>query len=59
MAADQDKAPLTLDQSRVGSEDYLSSLMRRLDALEKKLVGDSGMKKDQPPLNTTVNVSSP
>lgn len=59
MAADQGKAPVTLDQSRVGSEDYLSSLTRRLDALEKKLVGDSGMKKDQPPLNTTVNVSSP
>ena len=59
MATDQGKAPLALDQSRVGSEDYLSSLTRRLDALEKKLVGDSGMKKDQPPLNTTVNVSSP
>ena len=56
MAADQGKA---LDQSRVGSEDCLSSLTRRLDALEKKLVGDSGMKKDQPLLNTTVNVSSP
>ena len=53
MAADQ--APL--DPSKVGSEDYLSSLTRRLDLLEKKLIGDSGMKKDQPPLATTLNVS--
>ena len=56
MAADQ--APLALDQSRVGSEDYLSSLTRRLDVLEKKLVGNSGIKEDQPPLNKTVEVST-
>ena len=56
MAADQ--ASLALDQSRVGSEDYLTSLTRRLDVLEKKLVGDSGIKEDQPPLKTTVDVSS-
>ena len=58
MAADQGKASLALDPSKVGSEDYLSSLTRRLDVLEKKLVGDSGIKEDQPPLKTTVNVSS-
>jgi hypothetical protein len=57
MATDQGKASLALDQSKVGSEDYLSFLTRRLDALEKKLVDASGIK-DQPPLNTTVNVSS-
>lgn len=55
MAAEQ--PPLALDQSRVGSDDYLSSLTRRLDILEKKLVGNSGIKEDQPPLKTTVNVS--
>lgn len=54
MAADQ--ASLALDPSKVGSEDYLSSLTRRLDVLEKKIVGNSGMKDDQPPLTTTLNV---
>ena len=58
MAADQGNASLALDPSKIGSEDYLSSLTRRLDVLEKKLVGDSGIKEDQPPLKTTVNVSS-
>ena len=53
MAADR----TTLDPAKVGSEDYLTSLTRRLDVLEKKLVGRSGMKEDQPPMITTINVS--
>ena len=47
----------TLNQPGVGSEDYLASLLRRLDILEKKLVGESGMKEDQPPLKITLDVS--
>ena len=53
MAAEQG----ALDPSRVGSEEHLTSLTRRLDLLEKKLVGESGIKEDQPPLRTTVDVS--
>ena len=48
---------MTLDQSGVASEDYLASLVRRLDILERKVVGKLGVKEDQPPLKTTLDVS--
>ncbi len=44
------------DTSAVGSDDYLITLNRRLDVLERRLVGQHGFKPDQPPLKTTLEV---
>ena len=41
----------------VGTDDYLASLTRRLDLLEKKLVGRRGMREGYPPLYPAVKVS--
>ena len=51
-----DDGQWTSDVNAVASEEYISSLMRRIDTLEKKLVGKSGFKEDQPSLLPTVNV---
>lgn len=40
----------------VGSEEYLTALNRRVEILEKKLVGSHGIKEDQPPLKPTLEV---
>lgn len=40
--------------SFVASEPYVDSLMRRLEVLEKRLVGDHGVREGQPPLKSTV-----
>ncbi len=45
------------DVGAVGSEDYLSALTRRLEALEKRVVGQGGLRLDQPPLKPTLEVS--
>ncbi len=44
------------DISAVGSDDYLSTLNRRLEVLERRLVGQNGFKPDQPPLKETLEV---
>ncbi len=46
------------NSSAVASDDYLSSLTRRLEVLEKKLIGKRAVK-DQPPLKPTIQVLSP
>ena len=43
-----------VDASAVASDSYLDSLKRRLDILEKKLLGKPGVSKGQPPLISTV-----
>ena len=40
----------------VGSDEYLTALTRRVEILEKKLVGSRGIKEDQPPLKPTLEV---
>lgn len=47
------------DESAVGREDYLASLTRRLEVVEKKLVGRLGLREGFPPLYPAVWVSQP
>lgn len=44
------------DVSAVGRDDYLASLTRRLEVLEKKLVGTRGLREDFPPLYPAIKV---
>ena len=44
------------DVGAVGTDAYLTSLTRRLDALEEKLVGKRGIRENFPPLCPTVKV---
>ena len=60
---EQLKSPLRSPSSRrpwdlaaVSTDDYLASLTRRLEALEKKLVGRRGVREDFPPLFPAVKV---
>ncbi len=46
------------DVGAVGSDDYLSALTRRLEALEKRVIGQDGIRPDQPPLKPTLEVSA-
>ncbi len=46
------------DVSAVGTDDYLASLTRRLEALEKKLVGRRRLREDFPPLFPAIRVGS-
>ena len=55
--ADTTKQQRSFEASAVGSDEYLTSLIRRLEVLEKKIVGQNGFKKDQPPLKPTLEVS--
>ena len=48
--------PKEWDASAVGSDDYLASLTRRLDVVEKKLVGARGFRKEYRPLVPAVQV---
>ena len=55
--ADTSKQQRSFEASAVGSDEYLTSLIRRLDVLEKKIVGQHGLREDQPSLKPTVEVS--
>lgn len=44
------------DVAAVASDDYLSCLARRLEVLEKKIVGKNIIGDDQPPLKPTLEV---
>ena len=47
------------DANAVGSDDYLVSITRRLEILEKRLVGKHGLdQEDQPPLTPILKVKS-
>ena len=54
--ADTSKVQKGFETSAVGSDEYLTSLIRRLDVLEKKIVGQHGFREDQPPLKPTLEV---
>lgn len=66
MAAEEVKSPVRSplkspsrrpwDLSAVGTDDYLASLTRRLETLEKKLIGKRGSLEDYPPLYPAVKV---
>ena len=44
------------DASAVGTDNYLASLTRRLELLEKKLVGKRGLRDGYPPLYPAIKV---
>jgi len=47
-------AEMKASASSVASESNVESLMRRLEVLEKRLVGDHGVREGQPPLKSTI-----
>lgn len=52
--AERKQVCVHVDVNAVASERYIESLRRRLDVLEKKLLGNHGPKEGQPPLRSTL-----
>ena len=46
----------SVDVNAVASEQYIDSLKRRLDVLEKKLIGQGGVREGQPALKSTIEL---
>ena len=57
MRSPTSRQPKEWDINAVGSDEYLASLTRRLDVLEKKLVGENGGVGRHRPLFPAIQVS--